>query len=257
MDRDELRDLVTGGAQIAVTVAGAPVLRRWYQRWGATDEERARSLPGDELVPDPDLTSTRAITVAAPPDEVWAWLVQIGHGRGGLYSFDALENLIGCDLHSVDRILPEHQHLAVGDVIRAGPEGYPAWCVVRCEPPHALVLVAIAPGTPAGTGEGQVDLATDDPTRSSWQWVLLPGPDGSGTRLLTRTRTRFPRAASVLWHLLEPITFVMERRMLLGIRERAERTAAARSGDRSRDRSDATEPRTGPDGAPTLGPSDG
>jgi hypothetical protein len=225
--KDDALELLTGVGQIAVTVAGAPVLRRWYQRWGVSDEEHARSLPGDELVPDPDIASTRAVTVAASPEEVWPWLVQIGHGRGGLYSFDALENLIGCDLHSAVRVLPEHQHLEVGDLVRAGPEGYPAWCVVRCDPPRTLVLVAIAPGTSAG-GRVAVDLTDDDPTRSTWQWVLEPTAEG-GTRLLTRTRTRFPRSTSVLWHLLEPVTFVMERRMLLGIRERAERAAAQRT----------------------------
>jgi hypothetical protein len=231
VNRDDALQIVAGAGQIAVTVAGAPVLRRWYQRWGATDEEQARGLPGDALVPDPDIASTRAITVAAPLEEVWGWLVQIGHGRGGLYSFDALENLIGCDIHSADRLLPDHQHLEVGDLVRAGPEGYPAWCVVRCDPPETLVLVAVAPGDTPGPGAtGRVvDLTDDDPTRSSWQWVLEPTADGTATRLLTRTRMRFPRATSVLWHLLEPVTFVMERRMLLGIRERAERAAAQRT----------------------------
>jgi hypothetical protein len=231
--KDEALELLTGAGQIAVTVAGAPVLRRWYQRWGVSEEEAAREVPGDELVPDPDIASTRGVTVSVPPEQVWPWLVQIGHGRGGLYSFDALENLIGCDLHSADRVLPEHQHLEVGDLVRAGPEGYPTWCVVRCDPPRTLVLVAVAPGTSAGSGGGgvAVDLTDEDPTRSTWQWLLEPTDDG-GTRLLTRTRTRFPRSTSVLWHLLEPVTFVMERRMLLGIRERAERAAAGPATDR-------------------------
>jgi hypothetical protein len=210
--------ILAGGAQIAVTVAGAPVLRHWYHRWGATDEEVDRVMPGDELVPRPDLASTRAVTIAAPPSTVWPWLVQIGHGRGGLYSFDALENLVGCDLHSADRVLPDQQHLEVGDLVRAGPEGYPSWCVVRCETARALVLVATTPGEDPRT----LDLDGPESTRSTWQWVLEPTADGTGTRLLSRTRTSFPRTTSVLWHLLEPVTFVMERRMLLGIRERAE-----------------------------------
>lgn len=216
MRGDEIREALVGGAQVAATVAGAPVLRRWYQRWGATPEELARALPGDDLVPSPELTSTRAVDIAATPEEVWTWLVQIGHGRGGLYSFDALENLVGCDLHSADRVLPEHQHLEVGDLVRAGPEGYPTWCVVRSDPGRALVLVAPpdALTAPAAT-DGEV-------TRSTWQWVLEPTDGGRGTRLLSRTRTCFPARASVAWHALEPVTFVMERRMLLGLRDRAE-----------------------------------
>jgi hypothetical protein len=216
-------EVLVGGGQIAVTVLGAPVLRRWYQRWGATEAEARRTLPGDDLVPDPDLTSTRAVDVAAPPEAVWPWLVQIGHGRGGLYSFDALENLVGCDLHSADEILPEHQHLEVGDLVRAGPDGYPAWCVVQCDPPTTLVLAGVAPG--GGGAAGPPDL---EGTRSIWQWSLTSSGNGRGTRLISRTRTAFPRSTSVLWHLLEPVTFVMERRMLLGLRDRAERAAAGR-----------------------------
>jgi hypothetical protein len=211
-------EAIAGAGQMAVTVAGAPVLRRWYQRWGATDAERHGPMPGDDLVPDADLESTRAVTIDAPPAEVWPWLVQIGHGRGGLYSFDALENLVGCDLHSADAIVPDLQHLEVGDLVRAGPEGYPAWCVARCEPPHTLVLAAVPPGSATDV----FDPGRDDATRSVWQWQLVPHRNGRGTRLLSRTRTRFPRSTSALWHLLEPVTFVMERKMLLGIRARAE-----------------------------------
>lgn len=214
-------EVIVGGGQIAVTVLGAPVLRRWYRRWGATEAEARRALPGDDLIPDPDLTSTRAVDVAAPPEAVWPWLIQIGHARGGMYSFDALENLVGCDLHSADEILPDHQHLEVGDLVRAGPDGYPAWCVVRCDPPSTLVLAAIAPG-----GDEAAVPGDHEDTRSIWQWSLTSSADGRGTRLISRTRTSFPRSTSVLWHLLEPVTFVMERRMLLGLRDRAERAAA-------------------------------
>ncbi|MCZ7525628.1 MAG: hypothetical protein M5U14_04105 [Acidimicrobiia bacterium] len=143
----QLRDLVVGGAQIVGVLLAAPVLRRWYNRWGATPEELTRHLPGDELVLDPKLGYTRVVTIDAPPSDVWPWLVQLGQGRGGFYSFDVLENLIGCRIHSTDRILPEHQHLERGDLVRSGPERYPCWEVLEVEPPHHLVLMGADPDT--------------------------------------------------------------------------------------------------------------
>ncbi len=123
--RDVL-EVIEGGAQVAAAMLTAPVLRGWYDRWGATPVEVAGAMPGDELVPDPKITATRAITIGAPPEEVWAWLVQIGQGRGGLYSFDALGNLLGCDIHSASRIIPELQELHVGDLILLAPAEAPA-----------------------------------------------------------------------------------------------------------------------------------
>lgn len=91
-----------GAVQVAAMLLTAPLSRLWYNRWGATAEECEKALPGDELVPHPRIASTRAITIQAPPAAVWPWLVQMGQGRGGLYSYDGLENLIGCDIHSAD-----------------------------------------------------------------------------------------------------------------------------------------------------------
>jgi len=215
--------LLAGGALIAGTLAGAPVLRRRYNRWGATDEELARPMPGDELVVDPRLTYTRAITIDAPPEDVWPWLVQYGQGRGGFYSSDAVENLIGCDIHSTDEILPEHQHLAVGDLIRSGGrDTFPCWIVMQVEPPSTLVLQGA--GTPA---EVDVPEVVDQvPERgyvaSTWQWILEPVDDGRRTRLIVRQRCTYSPNQSVLWHVIEPLNFVMERKMLLGIKARAE-----------------------------------
>jgi hypothetical protein len=95
-----------------------------HRNWGAAPDEVAAVLPGDELVPDPAEQTTLAVSVDAPADEVWAWLVQIGQDRGGMYSYDALENLIGLDIHSTDEIREEWQHLAVGDRVVVVPEGY-------------------------------------------------------------------------------------------------------------------------------------
>lgn len=131
----QVRDVVVGGAQVVGTLVGAPILRSRYNAWGATSAEVATPMPGDDLVPNPRLGYTRAISISAAPADVWAWLVQIGQGRGGLYSFDGLENLARCDIHSADRIDPELQSLAVGDLIRLGaPQGYPCFRVSNVDP---------------------------------------------------------------------------------------------------------------------------
>jgi hypothetical protein len=209
-----------GGAQIAVTTAGAPVLRRWFNHHGATPRERVEPLPGDRVVPVHKLRYTRATTIAAPPAVVWAWLVQIGQDRAGLYSYDGLENLVGCDVHSAEELIPAHQHLEVGDLIRLGPDGYPCFRAVGIDAPRSLVLIGVDPKTkelppiPAPTDES-VTVAT-------WQWVLRAVDRGRGTRLVVRQRLTYPLTESVLWHVVEPVGFVMEHRMLNGLKHRAE-----------------------------------
>ena len=160
--------------------------------------------------------STRAITIGAAPDAVWPWLVQIGHGRAGLYSYDWLENLVGCDLHSADEVRPEHQVLHRGDLIRMGPEGYPTFSVVEVEPPHHLILVSADTHTGLPTSEGT------EPYGATWQWTIEPAV--VGCRLVSRQRLTYPSAQSAMWSVIQPIAFVMERKMLLGIKLRAERT---------------------------------
>src|SRR6478735_5931773 len=105
-----------------VTVAAAAVLRARQRRWGATDDEVNRTLPGDDLISHADLTATRAITIHATAAQVWPWIAQLGQGRGGFYSYDFLENLVGCDIHSADHVEPDWQSIAVGDEIRLHPE---------------------------------------------------------------------------------------------------------------------------------------
>jgi hypothetical protein len=216
--RSSVRDVVVGGAQVLGTTIGAPVLRRRYNTWGATAAEVASPMPGDDLVPNPRMGYTRAITIGAPPAVVWSWLVQIGQGRGGLYSFDGLENLARCDIHSTDRIRPELQSLAEGELIRLGaPQGYPCFRVSGVQPAEFLVLVAADPMPPheVATADSPGGVAT-------WQWQLKsPAADGS-TRLLARQRLTYPDAMTAMWHLVEPVSFVMERQMLRGIKRRAE-----------------------------------
>ncbi|HET7398179.1 MAG TPA: SRPBCC family protein [Intrasporangium sp.] len=207
---------------MAVATATA-ALRRWYLRWGATDEEVAARLAGDDLLPKADLLATRAITVHASPDRVWPWLAQMGQGRGGLYSYDWLENLVGCDLHSADRIVPEWQDVAVGDPFRLHPQA--TLTVAHVDPGRALVVRAPRPlDDRAATGRfGPIDF--------TWAFVLRDESGGrwdGGTRLLVRERYAYlaPWAALVA-EPVEALSALMSQRMLRGIRDRAERQAVA------------------------------
>ena len=107
---------------IAAAAGYALIARPWHLRWGTTGEESNEPLPGDELVAEADLTATRAITIRAPVEQVWPWIAQLGQGRGGFYSYDFLENLVGCRIHSADRIVSEWQDIRVGDEVRLAPE---------------------------------------------------------------------------------------------------------------------------------------
>jgi len=214
-----LRGIVVAGAILAG--AYARWLRPRILRWGATDEEVATALPGDEIVPHPRSLLTHAVTIAAPPGAVWPWLVQMGQGRGGLYSYAWLENLAGCDLHNARRVIPEFQHLEVGDRVRLVPEGYrvPLHFVVAALQPER-VLVLRTPGPPGESFQAGLPFAT---------WTFVLEAVSGGTRLITRWRSDFrPTAAGWLRnkHALEPVHFLMERKMLLTIRALAERLAA-------------------------------
>ena len=182
----------------------APALRRWYLTWGATAEEVAAPLPGDDLLPEPDMTSTRAITIEAAPARVWPWLVQMGSGRGGAYTYDWIENLLGLNMHSADEILPQFQTLAVGDVLPVGPDG-PGMRVEICDP------------------EGTLAFRSED---GRWVWIFSLIEQWGRTRLISRNRIAEDGASAGRWLadrlIMEPGSLVMERKMLIGIRERAE-----------------------------------
>jgi len=211
-------DVIDGSVKIVAAVLTAPVVRGWYNRWGATPAEVSAAMPGDELVPQPKIASTRAITIGAPPRQVWPWLAQIGQGRGGFYSYDALENLVRCDIHSANRIIPRLQQLRPGDLILLAPAGGPCFRVSTTRPPSILTLAGADPKTRAVAPIP----ATPEEMASTWQWVLHPVDNGRRTRLVVRQRISYPRRQAVLWHLVEPVSFVMERRMLHGIKARAE-----------------------------------
>jgi hypothetical protein len=202
-------------AVIAIGSAAYILLARPRQlRWGATDRERDESLPGDELVASVDLSATRAITISASADQVWPWIAQLGQGRGGFYSYDFLENLVGCDIHSADRIVPEWQDVAVGDKVRFAPEV--ALDVALLERGRSLVLRG---GVPVGSPAPPYDF--------TWAFALRDRPDET-TRLLVRERYAYTRPwARLLVEPTEAVSFVMSRKMLRGIKDRAEGAAGA------------------------------
>jgi len=189
-----------------VVVAASPWARRRYVAWGATPEEVTGALPGDGLLPDASLVSTRAISINAAPAMVWPWLVQMGSGRGGAYTYDWIENLFGLNMHSADEVLPEFQHLTVGDTLPLGSQG-PAMRVEICEPERTLVF---------RSADG------------AWVWIFELRPERTGTRLISRNRISPPaasRAGRLLYEVvMAPGSLIMERRMLHGIKARAERT---------------------------------
>jgi hypothetical protein len=210
------REIGLGGA-IALP-AYLLAIRPWMLKWGATEAEVNGAWPGDDIVPQPKMQQTHAITINASADKVWPWLVQMGQGRGGLYSYDWLENLVGCDIHSASRIVPELQTPQVGDQVRLTPEGTagPFFVIAVIEPDNALVLktpedreTSFAKGYPYG----------------SWAFILRPIDDRS-TRLIVRFRSDYkPSLPGFLFGkvMLEPIQFIMEQKMMRGIKERAER----------------------------------
>jgi hypothetical protein len=203
-----------GVTALAGAVAAYVLLgRAWQLRWGATGREAGAPLPGDDLIAEADLTATRAITIRAPASQAWPWIVQLGQGRGGFYSYDFLENLIGCGIHSADRIVPEWQDLQPGDQVRLAPQA--GLAVAHLEAGRSLVLRG---GVPMGKVASPYDF--------TWAFVLNDEQDGT-TRLLVRERYAYTRPwARLLVEPAEAISFVMSQKMLRGVRDRAEETAA-------------------------------
>ena len=188
------------------------LLRRWMSRWGTTPPDLSRVMAGDTLLPDSTFSYTMSVIVNAPPEDIWPWLVQIGYQRGGLYSYDWLDRLFGyLDRPSATRILPEFQHLAVGDQIPLGRG--PGWPVAVVEPDRALVL----------------DMRNMGGLDWVWQFGLYT-IDERRTRLVSRSRVRTKAVwARLLTYAIEPAGFIMTRRMLLGLKERAEASRAGRT----------------------------
>jgi hypothetical protein len=180
-------------------------IRPWQVRWGATDEEVARAMPGDDVVKHPTLNATRAVTIQARPEQIWPWLVQIGGTRAAWYSYDWIDNL---GRPSADRIIPELQHLAVGDFIPMTPIGKMGYWVKAFEPNQWMLWWA---------NKGDV----------TWSWGLYP-QDDSRTRLITRLRIQYRwTKPSIIFSLLMDVgDIVMMRKCLLGIKQRAQRASS-------------------------------
>ncbi len=184
-----------------MTVLYILLIRPWHLRWGATDEEVERPMPGDDQVPHPMLEATRAITIKASAAEIWPWLIQMGYRRAGWYSYDILDN----EGNHVDRIIPELQHLEVGDVMKTDAEG--GFTVAAIEPNRSLVLVI-------RNLYAQISST-----------IFLDEINKEQTRLVMRLRANFKRdlRTSLFYLVFEPGDFVMMRKELLGIKKRVER----------------------------------
>lgn len=190
--------------------------RPWFLRWGATDDEVKKALPGDELCPGAASVATRAITIHAPAEEVWPWIAQIGQDRGGFYSYSWLENLVGAQIHNASHLLPGRQDRAVGETVwMTTPHHYGGRAFLRVaqvEPGRALVLVS---------PEDYEEIARTGRVREGvWVFILEP-VDERTTRLLVRSRSG-PSAGPDRFLVFDPIHFIMERKMMQGIRDRAE-----------------------------------
>ena len=198
---------VAAGAALGA-VASLPLLRGWAMTAGASDAELVAAMPGDDVLPGAQVEATRGITILARPQSVWPWLVQLGHGRGGFYSFDRLENAVGLDIRSAERIEERCQGLTVGGRVHLAPEVTLRAVVVQA--PRALVLRSHeAPGSrPA-------------PFEFTWAFQLVPRPDGS-TRLVVRERYERPARSAALVEVMQAASTVMTIGMLRGIRRRAE-----------------------------------
>ncbi len=234
-----IKRIVIGSAIAAGSWAAFVAARQWYRTWGIDPDEATRTFPGDDLVADPTAVDTRGITIDAPLSAVWPWLVQMGYGRGGWSSWDAVD-MKGA---SAATIVAEHQGLAVGDMVPTDPNG--GFVVKVVEPERALVLyidpeilaartdrgavVAEAPGI-AATGKF-LERATPPRFTAAWIFALEP-IDGDRTRLVERFRVRM-QGESAQSRLLAPLlgfgVFVMTQKQMVGIKARAEKLARHRA----------------------------
>jgi hypothetical protein len=197
---------------LTLTVITTVALVPWMDRWGATEAEITSFFPGDELVPSPRYVYNRAVTVQASSAEIYPWLVQMGAEKGGMYSYTWFETyVLRCELVNADRIHTEWQALNVGDQVKMCPGdwGPPAYEVAQLEPNQAVVLGHYENGRWSDV----------------WQFILIPQIDGT-TRLVARGRET---KTGTIWDVIRPGQFMMERGMLLGIKERAEHLAATGS----------------------------
>jgi hypothetical protein len=207
--RHAIATWITAAALVYMSVV--ILARPWQLTWGSTRTDRVARLPGDRLVDPANYRMDRVVTIHAPADSVWPWLVQIGQDRAGFYSYDGLERMFGAEIRNADRIHPEWQTREAGDFVRAAPADYLGgafgsqlgWRVAEVVPGRAIVL-------------------------ERWGAFVLEPVDANTTRLHIRLRGegRPTMVSSLLAPVgllvFEPAHFIMERGMMLGIKRRAE-----------------------------------
>jgi hypothetical protein len=209
-----------GAVTIGFTVLLSPLLRAWYSHWGMSPADSRQPLPGDEYVPRPKSEISGAIDIQAPPESIWPWFVQLGCQRGGWYSYDLLDN---GGQPSATRIIPEYQHLAVGDIIKAVPNGAFGFPVAAFEPNRYLVMAGTMDtrtGQPADPVHPPLEFFSGD------QAFYLAPLNSGATRLVFRMRTDWnskPLLNFIYKGFLEPISFIMARKTLFNIKKRVEK----------------------------------
>jgi hypothetical protein len=208
-------------AGVALGIAYDRGLRPCHLHWGMTPDELRRTWPGDELVPNASSEATHAITINALASHIWPWILQIGQDRAGFYSYTQLENLVGCEMRNADQIVPEWQERKVGDMVWMTPKdkfnGVGRMEIAILEPNRTMILVPardVPPSQRPGGGANAI-----------WGFILEPSDEHS-TRLIMRARgERQPRVRDRIlgYAFWEPAHFIMERKMMLSIKQRAER----------------------------------
>lgn len=270
------RTLLLAAAAVATSTAAAyaVVFRPWWRTWGVDAAEANDALAGDDLVPDATVSETRGLEIGAPPDAVWPWLVQMGYDRAGWYSYDLVDMKGG----SADRIVPELQQLAVGDLVPNSPDT--AFVVRALDPGRSLVLyadestvreqVAAARArkeageevekTPANLKAAGRMMPSMPGFAASWAFVLEPLDDGRRTRLVERFRVRMPApespAAGAMGEVFGFGVFAMTRKQMLGIRDRAEAALIAAGISAEFAGRPRSEPGAGPASAPVERPAE-
>jgi hypothetical protein len=189
---------------LAILVVSVILLTPWMDGWGATQAEIDAAYSGDELLREPARIVNRAITIQAPPEQIYPWIIQMGADKGGMYSYTWIENLINCRQANADRIHSEWQGLKAGDLVRMCPGEFG---------PVPFTVALLQPSTSVVMGHQENGVWVD-----LWQFVIQPLPNGA-SRLILRTRTNMTGG---IWSIIHPGIFIMERGMLIGIKDRTE-----------------------------------